>query len=135
MLGKKKIDLPKSLMIFRFWKETCKKMRNVFLKINSHCSRVNIRVTRIEKLQCHCSGVRGGGPHPPPYACPPERLRGGTHGRGSFNITSACISLPQYTFYIALHCTHPGAHEGGVPSLRGWGTHMPFIALSDQILH
>ena len=29
------------------------------------------------------------------YACPPERLRGGTHEGGSFNITSACISLPQ----------------------------------------
>jgi len=26
---------------------------------------------------------------------PPERLRGGTHGGGSFNITSNCISLPQ----------------------------------------
>ena len=26
-------------------------------------------------------------------------------GGGSFNISSACISLP--SFYIALHCTHP----------------------------
>jgi len=26
---------------------------------------------------------------------PPERLKGGTHRGGSFNITSACISLPQ----------------------------------------
>ena len=27
--------------------------------------------------------------------CPPERHCGGTHEGGSFNITSACISLPQ----------------------------------------
>ena len=42
-------------------------------------------------------GVLGGGrASPPPSTCaPPERLRGGTHEGGSFNITSACISLPQ----------------------------------------
>ena len=38
-------------------------------------------------------------------APPPERLRGGTHGGGSFNITSACISLPQ--------ARHIGVPRGG----------------------
>ena len=36
---------------------------------------------------------------------PPERLRGGTNGGGSFNITSACISLPQ--------ARHSDIHRGG----------------------
>ena len=40
-------------------------------------------------------GVRGGAAPPPSTLAPPERLRGGTHEGGSFNITSACISLPQ----------------------------------------
>jgi len=45
----------------------------------------------------------GGTPHLVP---PSERLRGGTHGGGSFNITSACISLPQ--------ARHSGAIRGAV---------------------
>ena len=42
-------------------------------------------------------GRTRGGPRPPPPSkrAPPERLMGGIHGGGSFNITSACISLPQ----------------------------------------
>jgi len=41
--------------------------------------------------------TRGGAgpPRPPLRVPPPERLRGGTHEGGSFNITSACIYLPQ----------------------------------------
>ena len=56
-------------------------------------------------------GVRGGGPRPPPPStrAPPERLRGGIHGGGSFNITSACISLPQ--------ARHSGVPKGGSRSL------------------
>ena len=45
-------------------------------------------------VDCGSRGVRGGA-RAPLYTCPPERLRGGPHGGGSFNITSACISLPQ----------------------------------------
>ena len=44
--------------------------------------------------------------HAPSTRAPPERLRGGTHGGGSFNITSACISLPQ--------ARHSGVPRGAV---------------------
>ena len=50
-------------------------------------------------------GVRGRGPSPPPptTCATPE---GGTHGGGSFNITSTYISLPQaiYNLHSTLHC-------------------------------
>ena len=57
-------------------------------------------------------GVRGGGQRPPAplYGCQPERLRGGTHEGGSFNITSACISLPQ-----ARHSGVPGGSSPVAP--------------------
>ena len=45
-------------------------------------------------------------PGPPPMSVPPE---GGTLGGGFFNITSACIFLPQAIYIlhcIAMHCTH-----------------------------
>jgi len=53
------------------------------------------------------SGAYEGGPRPPPPSthASPERLRGGIHGGGSFNITSACISLPQVR--------HSGVPRGG----------------------
>jgi len=53
-------------------------------------------------------GAYEGGPRPPPPStrAHPERLRGGTHGGGSFNITSACISLPQVR--------HSGVPRGAV---------------------
>ena len=38
--------------------------------------------------------TRGGRPRPPLHL-PPWEAEGGTNGGGSFNITSACISLPQ----------------------------------------
>jgi len=44
---------------------------------------------------------------------PPERLKGGTHGGGSFNITSACISLPQ--------ARHSGVPRGAVVLLPPLG--------------
>ena len=51
------------------------------------------------------TGVRGRGPSPPPptTCATPE---GGTHGGGSFNITSTYISLPQaiYNLHSTLHC-------------------------------
>jgi len=74
-----------------------------------------LNYTRNIRVKCSCKGrgVRGGGRTPPPapfYACPPERLRGGgIHGGGSFNITSACISLPQVR--------HSGVPGGGSSSL------------------
>ena len=48
--------------------------------------------------------TRGGAP-PSTRAPPREALRGGTHRVGSFNITSACISLPQGR--------HSGVPRGG----------------------
>ena len=45
---------------------------------------------------------------------PPQRLRGGTHEGGSFNITSACISLPQ------------ARHSGPPGSSRARGTAPPW---------
>ena len=42
-------------------------------------------------------------------AHPPWEAEGGTHGGGSFNITSACISLPQ--------ARHSGVTKGGSRSL------------------
>ena len=59
-------------------------------------------------------GVRGGGAAPPSTRAPPERLRGGIHGGGSFNITSACISLPQFR--------HSGVPRGGGSSLAPPGS-------------
>ena len=66
---------------------------------HNHTTCKATKVVRVENR-----GVRGGG-RAPLYACPPERLRAGTHGGGSFNITSACISLPQVR--------HSGAPRGG----------------------
>ena len=57
-------------------------------------------------------GVRGGAA-PPVTRAPPERLRGGIHGGGSFNITSACISLPQVR--------HSGVPRGAVVLLPPLG--------------
>ena len=51
----------------------------------------------------------GGGvppPQAPPYTCPAWEANVGTHGGGSFNITSACISLPQ--------ARHSGIPRGAV---------------------
>jgi len=54
------------------------------------------RLSSLALMHSHPGAYEGGPPPPRPlYACPPERLRGGTHEGGSFNITSACISLPQ----------------------------------------
>ena len=60
-------------------------------------------------------GSRGkrGGAAPPSTRAPPERLRGGTHGGGSFNITSACSSLPQ--------ARHSGVPRGAVVLLPPLG--------------
>ena len=49
---------------------------------------------------------RGLRPPPPSTRAPSERLRGGIHGGGSFNIKSACISLPQVR--------HSGVPRGAV---------------------
>ena len=68
-------------------------------------------------LQHRYRGVRGGGvapPRPPLRLPPPERLRGGIHGGGSFNITSACISLPQVR--------HSGVPRGGSSPLAPPGS-------------
>ena len=66
-------------------------------------------------------GVRGGAePTVPPYAYPPE---GGTPGGGSFNITAACISLPQ-AIYIVLH-----------PNLKIKKRNWLSIALNIQVSH
>ena len=48
-------------------------------------------------------GVQGGGR--PPLHVPPYEAGGGTQGGGSFNITSACTSLPQVR--------HSGVPRGG----------------------
>jgi len=62
-------------------------------------------------MHSHPGAYEGGQRPPAPlYACPPERLRGGTHEGGSFNITSACISLPQ-----ARHSGVPGGSSPVAP--------------------
>ena len=48
-------------------------------------------------------GVRGGVRAPRPPTPTRASSEGGTHGGGSFNITSSSGNK----FYIALHCTHP----------------------------
>ena len=55
---------------------------------------------------------------PPSTRAPPERLRGGIHGGGSFNITSACISLPQARHsdvpkWVSSPLAPPGSSKGG----------------------
>jgi len=58
--------------------------------------------------------TRGPRPPPPPSTrAPPERLKGGTHGGGSFIITSAYISLPQ--------ARHSGVPRGAVVLLPPLG--------------
>jgi len=53
------------------------------------------RLSSLALMHSHPGAYEGGRPPPPSTLAPPERLRGGTHEGGSFNITSACISLPQ----------------------------------------
>ena len=66
----------------------------------------------VPNIRVGSSGVRGGAAPPCPlYACPP--LRGGTHEGGSFNITSACISLSQ--------ARHSGLPRGAVVLLPPLG--------------
>ena len=64
----------------------------------------------------YTGAYEGGGRAPPPPStrAPPERLRGGIHGGGSFNITSACISLPQVR--------HSGVPRGASSSLAPPGS-------------
>ena len=56
--------------------------------------------------------TRGAAPSAPLYVCPPWEAEGGTNGGGSFNITSACISLPQVR--------HSGVPRGAVVLFPPW---------------
>jgi len=89
-------------------------------QVSPFCTIVNIKhfipFKGLEgKLKGITSGVRGGAalPRTPLRVPPPERLREGTHGGGSFNITSACISLPQVM--------HSGVPRGAVVHLPPLG--------------
>ena len=68
---------------------------------------INEKIIKIFLIvHSHQGRTRGGrAPRPPLRVPPPERLRGGIHGGGSFNITSACIFLPQVR--------HRGVPRGG----------------------
>ena len=82
------------------------------------------RLSSLALMHSHPGAYEGGPPPPAPSTlAPPERLRGGTHEGGSFNITSACISLPQ-----ARHsglprgqqccCPPLGVPDGALPPLE-----------------
>ena len=76
----------------------------IFMGIKQFQTHLNIKLInsaetlrRIQRQRNNTRGVRGGPDPPPPLRVPsPERLRG-----DSFNITSACISLPQARHSLA----------------------------------